>query len=232
MIADQVTGRPEQRFLLDTGLPEDVDCIPARGTLAKAVHGVGIHVDDVPHPLEQLGQCRRFHGAHEDAALHTVAPLLEGGGGAGPAAVLGDVVGDHYGQRHDRPVHVAERPCTKAATLSACRYRCLRRLPAKSGRAPRVNCSIRRSYPRMTISRPARVSSTPGTPSSRRPCSRRSSPRRATATTIWSTISGRNSSMRSSARPGRVSSSACSIPTAGSSPAAPSADTASPSNTA
>ncbi len=51
--------------------------------------------------------------------------------------------------------------------------------------------------------------------------------RRAAEITTWSTTSGRNSSIRSRAREGRRSCSACGRPMAGSRPAAQSADTAS-----
>ena len=55
------------------------------------------------------------------------------------------------------------------------------------------------------------------------PCSGRSLRVRRSAMTVWSTRSGRNCSMRSSARLGRLSVGACAIPRDGSSPAACSA---------
>jgi hypothetical protein len=71
--------------------PAHTRSLAAGGTLPERRHRIG-------------SRARPASRVHEHRPLHPVAALLQCRADPGPAPVLADVIGDHHGHRHDRPL--------------------------------------------------------------------------------------------------------------------------------
>lgn len=147
----------EQRIGADLRLedrPEGFDRIgslePDRDFLLPACLALAIERHEIPLRIDDLGDTRLKFGkfvvvdhAEIDTLLDAVSNSLEESSAFRACLVIGDVVRDNQDYRHVNPDQPTVGSSMNAASLWACRYKCLRMLPLKSTNAPAVVRSIR-----------------------------------------------------------------------------------------